>query len=462
MTGRFVSIAILALCLCSPARAGADDGGKFARLLSVLEPESNMVVIVDLDKVSADYQKVRNWMMQTPAVASTPAAKAELEKQFGQLDDELKKIQQQYSVDIFKDLHLMAIGIRFANQGEPGLVAVVQGKFAKQLPSMIADGAQPQIMEGHEVYLDNDDDDGPVMISLLDDLLVFADPASMPAVLKNKHGAESILKAHPYLGSGLAGDEIMKMDVAFGKFLKEIAVEPDLRAVSTLLGSLSRVRLRAGEGFSLSLDFDDAKGAQRGEYFLKGMREFMLGGSHMYRAYGKFLLGFDLDKMPEMPLAAKEALKNQKAVSKTMDEIFPPVTNKPAVVHRANTVEISGSRQMTIGASFVLGIGSAIAIPAFVGYARKSRVSQTQMALADVQTALDMYRLDYMRYPDAKEGLGVLVKKGMLKELPKDSYGNSLIYEPKGKNAYTLRSLGADGKPGGEGEARDVVVESEE
>lgn len=458
-----LAIAILfTLLLGSPVQAGSDDGGRFSKLLSLLSPDSHMVVLMDLSKLAQDYNAAREWVLHTPAVESSPATKAQLQEQLKQLDDELAKIKEEYSLDISRDLHLMAIGVKFVEQGEPGLVMVLQGKFPEKVPAKIAELASAQTIEGHQVYLDVDDHS---MITLMGDLLVMADQASMPIILKNTDAASAILKAHPGLKAGLSGGETMRMDLSFGDFAKKLAQESDMRIISTILRTLSRVQMTAGKGFTLSADFDDAKGAQRGEYLMKGLREIMLSGSHMYRAYGKFLLGFDLDKIQDFPPFAKEALKNRKAVAETLDEIFPPVKYRPSVVRRANTVEISGSRDMAQGSMFILGIGwfgigSFVAIPLFIQYLNRSRQASNEMAFADVGAALDMFRLDKMRYPTAEEGLDILVKKGLLKEIPKDSYHNPLLYEPKGKEGYVLKTLGADGKPGGVGSDADVVVNS--
>lgn len=85
--------------------------------------------------------------------------------------------------------------------------------------------------------------------------------------------------------------------------------------------------------------------------------------------------------------------------------------------------------------------------------------------------ALDGYRLDTGGYPATTEGLGALWQapnqdkrawKGpyLRKEVPLDPWGRPYIYKSPGDQnptGYDLISLGADGQPGGAGEAADIV-----
>ena len=87
--------------------------------------------------------------------------------------------------------------------------------------------------------------------------------------------------------------------------------------------------------------------------------------------------------------------------------------------------------------------------------------------------ALDSYRLDNGRYPTTAQGLAALWSapsqdprpagwRGpyLRKDVPLDPWGRPYIYKAPGEQnpgGYDLVSLGADGQPGGEGEAADVV-----
>lgn len=101
----------------------------------------------------------------------------------------------------------------------------------------------------------------------------------------------------------------------------------------------------------------------------------------------------------------------------------------------------------------------------------QTSISQSrQMEAGDtLEAALGMYQIDCKEYPLTHEGLMVLTKKPngkcphwgpnpYLHTLPKDKWGNDLTYVSDGK-VYVLKSLGKDGKPGGLGEAADIIYD---
>ena len=104
-----------------------------------------------------------------------------------------------------------------------------------------------------------------------------------------------------------------------------------------------------------------------------------------------------------------------------------------------------------------------------VGGAKRSTAkSQVEMLGA----ALDAFRLDVGRYPTAAEGLDALFTAPpggsaagwngpyLKKKVPMDPWKRPYVFRSPGEVStagYDLLSLGADGRPGGEGEDADVV-----
>ena len=95
----------------------------------------------------------------------------------------------------------------------------------------------------------------------------------------------------------------------------------------------------------------------------------------------------------------------------------------------------------------------------------KSKTAGVQ--IADIEKALEIYKLDVGRFPTTEEGLDSLVKKPgsangwsgpyLKGGLPSDPWGNAYRYASPGANGgIDIISLGADGAPGGEGENADV------
>jgi general secretion pathway protein G len=71
----------------------------------------------------------------------------------------------------------------------------------------------------------------------------------------------------------------------------------------------------------------------------------------------------------------------------------------------------------------------------------KSKVETTKIQLLATHQALEMYKVIYGSFPSTEAGLNELVKRGIIKEIPKDSYGNELQYIREDSKTYTLRSI---------------------
>lgn len=117
-------------------------------------------------------------------------------------------------------------------------------------------------------------------------------------------------------------------------------------------------------------------------------------------------------------------------------------------------------------------------IVGLVGPRLFSKVDQSKVAAAQAQVkllrgAVESLRLDVGRYPTAEEALGLLAKppadprlaerwRGPYLDgtLPLDPWGRAYLYAVPGADGqpFALYSHGADGKPGGEGDARDLGV----
>ena len=95
----------------------------------------------------------------------------------------------------------------------------------------------------------------------------------------------------------------------------------------------------------------------------------------------------------------------------------------------------------------------------------KSKTAGIQ--IADLDKALEIFKLDVGRYPSNAEGLQALVAKPasaggwngpyLKGGLPSDPWGNPYRYaNPGPQGGFEVLSLGADNAPGGEGENADV------
>ena len=100
----------------------------------------------------------------------------------------------------------------------------------------------------------------------------------------------------------------------------------------------------------------------------------------------------------------------------------------------------------------------------------KSRVQNTKISMQEIKKALDQYNLSCNSYPTTDQGMMALVKdpgkdvcgnwgEPYVKEKQlKDQWNHLFLYESDGQKV-TLRSLGADGKEGGEGYNADISLD---
>ncbi len=118
----------------------------------------------------------------------------------------------------------------------------------------------------------------------------------------------------------------------------------------------------------------------------------------------------------------------------------------------------------------IMGILATLVVPKLMGRPDEARKVAAKQDIASIMQALNLYHLDNGRYPTTEQGLDALVKApttepvpsnykegGYLSKLPKDPWGNKYQYLSPGlKGEVDVMSLGADGKPGGEGVNADI------
>ena len=114
----------------------------------------------------------------------------------------------------------------------------------------------------------------------------------------------------------------------------------------------------------------------------------------------------------------------------------------------------------------ILGMLAALVFPKLLPKVGKGKQSAAKTQIELLGQALDQVRLDTGRYPTTSEGLNALLTDPGLpgwdgpylkKALPNDPWGRPYHYESPGAHGdYDLISYGADGSPGGDGEAKDL------
>ena len=116
----------------------------------------------------------------------------------------------------------------------------------------------------------------------------------------------------------------------------------------------------------------------------------------------------------------------------------------------------------------ILGLIIAIAAPRVIGYFEASKAKAAKIQIANLVSALDLYKLSNGGYPTEAQGLKALVERpqGLATwdgpyltrgDGINDPWGKPYIYKSPGAHGtFDIMTLGADGKEGGTGEDTDL------
>ncbi len=109
-------------------------------------------------------------------------------------------------------------------------------------------------------------------------------------------------------------------------------------------------------------------------------------------------------------------------------------------------------------------IASAVAVNV-VGRLGEAKVKQAETDVRNIASqGVDAFKVMRGRYPTTEEGLNVLINEKFVKANKSgklvDPWGREYIYLSPGQahaDSFDVKSYGADGQPGGEGENADLV-----
>ncbi len=119
----------------------------------------------------------------------------------------------------------------------------------------------------------------------------------------------------------------------------------------------------------------------------------------------------------------------------------------------------------------IIALVAALVGPRLMAQLDRSKVTAARVQIRSLASALETMRIDIGRYPNAQEGLGLLVRAPggprdvggwqgpyLDSDVPQDPWGGDYAYEaPRGDEARPhIASLGSDGQAGGDGLAADV------
>ena len=116
----------------------------------------------------------------------------------------------------------------------------------------------------------------------------------------------------------------------------------------------------------------------------------------------------------------------------------------------------------------IIGLLASYVGPRYFAQVGKSEIKTARAQIDGLEKALDQYRLDVGHYPGNEQNLAALMTRPadeprwdgpyLKKKIPLDPWGNPYVYKQPGEHGeFDLQSYGSDGRPGGEGEAADIV-----
>lgn len=118
----------------------------------------------------------------------------------------------------------------------------------------------------------------------------------------------------------------------------------------------------------------------------------------------------------------------------------------------------------------IMSILALVIVPRIIDRPDQARVSRAQTDLATLENAINLYKLDNLRYPTTEQGLAALVTApltdpvpenwasgGYIKALPQDPWGKPYQYLSPGVHGdFDIFTFGADGVSGGDGTNADI------
>lgn len=113
----------------------------------------------------------------------------------------------------------------------------------------------------------------------------------------------------------------------------------------------------------------------------------------------------------------------------------------------------------------IIGLVTAIVVINVLPSQDTARIEKARADIRVIEQALELYRLDFSRYPTMAEGLEALVeppqddvlRESYIRRLPNDPWGRPYDYVAPGEHGpFDLYSLGADAQEGGEGIDADI------
>jgi len=193
----FLLIPWLVLSAPGAGRSGTKMADGFVPLLDKLDPQSDIILLVDLAEAAKKLFAFLDDLEKIPLVAKNPMLLQIWKMERAMLDEALVTLRMSYGMDPIEDLGYAVMG---GTLGEvPKVFLALGGKFPSDFPKFMDPTARKVEVAGREVW---EMSDGMGMAVIDEEMFLMADMTEFPKVYTRYGSARRLRKRHPKLLAG--------------------------------------------------------------------------------------------------------------------------------------------------------------------------------------------------------------------------------------------------------------------
>ena len=147
----------------------------------------------------------------------------------------------------------------------------------------------------------------------------------------------------------------------------------------------------------------------------------------------------------------------------------PPQSSRPPPSRPASHLQLGFTLLELLVVIVIIGLLAGLVAPRYFDTVAKSKAKVARAQMDSLEKALDQYRLEVGAFPTQEQGLEALMTQPagvskwqgpyLKKAVPLDPWGHPYLYKLyESQKEIDLVSLGSDGQPGGEGDAKDIYL----
>jgi len=438
---RLAAIAASAFLL-NPAPAAAG-GNAFEALFARLDPAADLVVTVDLAEAGRAFKRLLVAVDEAPIVRRGPEIAAAWKAARKAVDDGMASLRKSMGLDPLADLDRAAVAVAI-DLRQPRFALVVTGRFTNALLAKWYPDARERL-EGKVKVVE----DGKGMASAVPapGVFVTGPKAAIARMATSGFDASALAARHPAFAAAPGEGFLLRASYAAPPWIRSPDTDPDLRARLSILLHAARIVVDFGDGLRVDAEaFDDA-GATRLRWLATAVREAVVAYRSGARALVLGALGLGLDSMPAVPPPVARVLADHETLLATLDSFAGDAFVPPEVVPDGRKVSLRMDPPALKATVPVVGVLAAVAIPAFVKYMRRAKLSEAQVMVRQIRQAEELYRSEHDEYLRCGPVPRAVPKSAV--PWPGDRCFDKLEFKPDGKVRFSYEVRESRDEPGG-------------